>query len=367
MASHSLDLVEPEDLGDGLAQVNPEDARVFVANNIVESPPAPPPTVRHTPEINDIRAGLESFKEQFGGAPNYADGNPRHEEVSKKFFGIPIESCRAWSQKTLDKGWFPSSLWKAVARGFGVATEGTRVSTRFETHALHLDSVRRMDANRDIIAAAFRSGVGPGEESFSSLTRLACHASSNGGAEGMISAIDNYLAMFKTYYQAARQAGPEALNEFFDAACRGVCFENRATRLTNYAETHMHLLEPEGADGTGAVGLNMSAVADHQENDTFIDAIGRERAVLAGQEPPASLKDTCRHLLQTLIGREKIQMNPDDLSEPLLDAETRQPVRERITADNLKPVLRYIVEVVDFEDWDEDAFQEAASEVAAMG
>ena len=305
-----------------------------------------------SPSVTKIDAALQDiqqFKTQMGGTPHYADGHPSYGPSSKKFFGIPLESCRAWCQKQVESGGFFKGFWKCVGKLFGVSD---LPETRFEKASLYLESMRSLAAHRDEIAAAFRRSSSDGSYTMGTLTRLACHPGSNGGPEGMIRNIDSALELFGALYEDAKAKG--TLKNFFEAL-DGVCFENRTTNLQEYAMAHP---VGGGAGDTvaqdspvpGKLVVTLEHVAVHQESDTMMDALAKEIGALITSNEGVKIDwehGFRPHLMETMIGMERQAV--DDKGAPRFKADG-SPMRAKITEGDIDRLRTVLNESLFFED-----------------
>jgi hypothetical protein len=289
------------DLPAGLANVNPQQAADFVERNTVTVEAPPPPAESAPPpaglEVREAIEELQQFKDAMGGAPHYPDRRPTHDRDTRTFIGIPREACQAWCKKVIKEKWIPQFFWKAVGRGFGLSETS---ETKYEEASLQLESLRSLADNRDSLARDFRSNVNEGVSNLEKATRLACHpgyqpAADRGG--GMIRAMDEYLELFSTFYQDAKEKGN--LQQFFGEALQGVCMEDRISHLQEYAQTH-----PVGDD---AVVIPYDA--GHDPNDTVHEALFKEMGAVVhekgGWDNLTSWKDVTDHLLNTMLNEER--------------------------------------------------------------
>lgn len=302
-----LHYLKSEHLPPRLAFVSEHHVENFVQENLVEAQPqiqeaqAPQQEIpqRPTPNIDAARQDLNQFRNDLGGTPHYSDGNPTYAASAKKFFGIPMEACKAWFQKQIDTGGILKGFWKKIGKAFGVSSTP---ETQFEKAALFIESMRLLSANRDRIAEAFRRSEGEGQFLMCELTRLACHPGSNGGSEGMIRNIDNSLEMFEVQYARAKERG-ELLD--FYRALDGVCFENRMTMLTEYALAHADV-DPgaEVAQPEGTFKVLPQFVADHSEGDTMFETLSKEYGAIVQSNPDVEFtwENVSTHLKNTVVG-----------------------------------------------------------------
>ena len=338
-----LHYLKAEDFPPRLASVPERQVENFVQENIVEDQPQIQEAnavqqeiaQRSTPNIDSARQDLNQFREALGGTPHYPDGNPTYSKSSKKFFGIPLEACQNWCQKQIDNAGILKGFWKAVGKAFGL---DDKPQTRFEKAALFIESMQLLSANRDRIAEAFRRSEGEGQLLMGELTRLACHPSSNGGAEGMIRNIDNSIELFEVQYAKAKDRG-ELLD--FYSALDGVCFENRMTMLTEYALAHADI-EPvaEVPQPEGTFKVLPQFVADHREGDTMLETLSKEYGAIYQSNPDAEFtwENISTHLKNTVVGMER---STEENGETVVRAITAKDI------DNLREALN---ELVFFED-----------------
>ncbi len=317
----------PEDLG----RVNPEQAVAFVERStVVDTPPVTAPQISPATETaHQAIEDLQQFKDALGGSPHYPDRRPSYAPDTKTFFGIPRESCQEWFRNVpLEKGWVPQFFWKAVAGAFGVSKD--TAPTRYESVSLYLESIRLLAENRDKIAANLRAGTESGGLMFSSLTRLACHIGENGGPEGMIRNMDAMLELFKSQYEHAKSSG--TLQDFFDGALHGVCFENRFSNLQEYAVSH----QPVAPGEEPGAALDLSRVADHKPDDDVVDACFNELTVSDIANKEYTWEDVKGVLMQTMLGKERFGINITGSAYEKTDA--RVTITEEMI-DALRPVF----------------------------
>jgi hypothetical protein len=333
-----LHKLKAEDFPPGLASVNERQVESFVQENIVEQQSQVQETnasqreiaQRPTPNIDAARQDLLQFREVFGGTPHYPDGNPTYGRSSRKFFGIPLEACQNWFQKQIDNGGILKGFWKTVGKAFGL---NDTPPTRFEKASLFIESMRLLSANRDRIVAAFLRSEGEGQMLMSELTRLACHPSSNGGAEGMIRNIDNSLELFETQYANAKSRGE--LQEFY-SALDGVCFENRMTVLTEYALSHADI-EPaaEVPQAEGTFKVLPQFVANHGASDTMLETLSREYSAIAQSNPDVEFtwENISTHLKNTVVGMVRSIEENGETVVRAITAEDIDNLREALNED----------------------------------
>lgn len=333
MASAPLNTLDDASLPPDLPRVNARQAAHFVAGHLeapAENPPRAESPARPAPEMDEARNDLEQFRSRLGGSPHYPDGRPSYEPSSKTFFGIPLESCRAWCQERIDRSTVGKSFWKAVGRAFGLSETPL---TPFERAALYMESMRALAVHRDRLADAFRRDASEGSRLMGALTRLACHPAANGGSEGMIRNIDEGLELFRTQYENAKLQGQ--LEDFF-AALGGVCFENRMTMLQEYAMAH-----PLPGDDERAADL--ANVINHQPEDDMLNALAKEMAALP---PDAGWEDIRSHMVDTMVGRERQRV--DDAGAAQVDADGL-PVRAKIAEEDIDRLREALNGVMCFE------------------
>lgn len=291
-----------------LPRVSRAQAEAFVAaNTTVEADPASVAASRTITKIDEAVADLQPFKDAMGGAPHYPLGRPCYDAASKKFFGIPMEACQAWCRKQIGNATFGKPFWTFVGRLFGVSPSP---ETSYERVSLYLESMKRLAANRDRIVAALREDAERGSMFFSTTTRLAAHVSTN-GVEATIATIDSALAMFATQYELAKQRGE--LQDLFEHALKGVCFEDRTRQLQEYAFAKTFAGEEEGRRDPDVLYISPVNVVEHSESDDMATALSKEIMAIRNSDPGRefSWNEFKLHFMASLQGRTFIGTDPE--------------------------------------------------------
>lgn len=347
MQSAPLSELDDTAFPEGLARVNGEQVQAFVEGHVETMPPQPSQTKHLSPAcqiIDEAREELDRFFTHFGGAPLYPGGKPCYEASSRKFFGIPLESCQAWCEQRIKNSKVFKGFWQCVGKAFGLPDTPR---TTFERVALYLESVKSLASHRNAIADAFGRGPDEGSKLMGTLTRLACHVRDNGGAATMITIIDNYIGMFTFQYSEAKKRGE--LEDFF-SALDGVCFENRMSKLQEYSSAHMDEDVSPVTLQPGEFAIKPEFIPDHKLNDTMLEAFNREVGAVAGSYPDLALDwdhILYPHLLSTMLGKERQVC--DDKGHALFNPDNT-PKRAKITGEDITRLRAKINDAFCFDD-----------------
>ncbi len=337
--STSLDQINISAVTSELSVIPAHQLSDVILENITSStiPEPSNPTNPCITKIEEAQQELEKMQKDLGGSPNFPNQKPSYNPKSKKFFGIPLESCVAWCQKQIEKKTFPVFLWKILAKAFGAKEYP---ESPYEKAYLYLESLKFLALNQSNIETAFLTSNSLGEDIFTSTSRLACHPSQNGGALGMIRNVQMMLELFSSQFEHAKHTS--TLIPFFMNVTTGVCFEDRLSILTNHAMTNQIL---EAEEGGASGGLNLSKVIDHDPKDDMLTALVKEIESLATDDPSIqpyggwnAIRD---HLGSVMVGLEREAV--DDSGTPL---GTRAP----ITMQDIERLRAAINAILFFED-----------------
>ncbi|WP_458401003.1 hypothetical protein [Mailhella sp.] len=291
-----------------LPRVSHEQVEAFVAaNTTVESAPASLAASQTLTKIDEAVADLQPFKDAMGGAPHYPLGRPCYDADSKKFFGIPMEACQTWCRKQIENATFGKPFWTFVGKLFGVSSSP---ETSYERVSLYLESMKRLAANRDQIVAALREDASQGSRFLSTTTRLAAHVSTN-GVDATIATIDSALGMFASQYELAKQRGK--LQDFFEHALRGVCFEDRTRQLQEYAFATTFAGEEDIQQDPNLLYISPINVVEHSESDDMATALSKEIMAIRNSTPDRefSWNEFKLHFMTSLQGRTFVGTDPE--------------------------------------------------------
>tara|TARA_Y100000385_G_scaffold148844_1_gene154369 strand:+ start:1494 stop:2075 length:582 start_codon:yes stop_codon:yes gene_type:complete len=126
---------DPNRIPISLFKHSPEDIAELIDSLIKYYEPAPPPNDGRE-FTRELLGGLDKFKDELGGAPNFQGGivTLNNDDADKTFMGQPLPAVKDWFRKTLDEGWKPKSFWTLVAKHFSVTKKG---QTQYEkTHGI---------------------------------------------------------------------------------------------------------------------------------------------------------------------------------------------------------------------------------------
>jgi hypothetical protein len=217
-------------LSAGLARVGQEQAEAFVARHTRAQPAPAPLPPQPTPVLDNALADLAACKDAFGGSPNYPSGTPVLDIAPKTFFRIPYPVVQQFFCKHGEGHSGPiAAFCRFMARCFGTTPF---LPTPYEEKYCNIESMRLLAQHHDEIVRLLRSDPQQAIERLTSY-HYVLHMEDNGGPEGVIRMIDDYLGIFTSQYRKAKREG--RLQDFFGRAVGGICLPDRARMLFAYA------------------------------------------------------------------------------------------------------------------------------------
>jgi hypothetical protein len=220
----------------GFTSIPPEQILEAIQQNIEETPLVDATVLPTDKLTTPVLEELNKLKKELGGSPIFGSNTPTldNKDARRKFLGIPMTAVKDWFRMALNKGWYPRFFWKAVSKLFNI-TEENKMSQYEEAHT-RIQRFGMLIANKERFMQILKDGDTKRYDELCSITGLAWHPTQNGvGTERMyVEFIEQFLTK---YFEKAKQEGPAALIEYFKAF-EGVCFEDRARHLEEYAKKH---------------------------------------------------------------------------------------------------------------------------------
>lgn len=235
-----LEGVTLEDFSAELLRTDKSMIARFVADNTVEMQAEKEKAEKDESlesQFDTMLQRIKMYKSDLGGGSAFAFHEPTLDGVKKTFFGIPYESCQEWANKQYKsaKNKFTKSIFSTIGSFFGAAPEEV---SQYETSYRNLLCMRELVRNKDDIIDAFqadeRSGTYYGTEMLAYKARMTCHERDN-GAGAYPATVASLIDLYTTQYSFAVMEGRE--REFFENI-GGVCFEDKFTHITEYAQAH---------------------------------------------------------------------------------------------------------------------------------
>jgi hypothetical protein len=215
-----------------LARVDQEQAEAFVARHTRAQPAPAPSPLQPTPDLDNALGDLVGYKDNFGGSPNYPHGTPVLDVAPKTFFRIPYPVAQQFFNKHGEGRGPIAAFCRFMARRFSTTPF---MPTPYEEKYCNIESMRLLAQHHNEIVRLLRSDPQQAVERLTSY-HYVLHMEENGGPEGVIRMIDDYLELFTAQYWQAKDEG--RLQDFFEHAVGGVCFPDRARTLAAYAMQH---------------------------------------------------------------------------------------------------------------------------------
>jgi len=233
---------------------------------------------------------LDKVKSQLGGTPVFGTRNPTIDlkELNVFMFGVPMSAVKDWVSKALKNKWKPTVFWAKLGKQFGIRAD-LQMSQYEEAH-IRIQRFGLLIANKERFLKILDNKDADRYDELGRITGMAWHPEKNSAAveKEFIEFIEQFLTI---YFVSAQQKGtPEAMMEYFNAFY-GVCLEDRARNLVDYAQKNP------------ITGFSYAAVADWDTGGTAEDAFMKEATALAaqlrGDDPDAAI--TPEKLLSRLI------------------------------------------------------------------
>ncbi|MGI9277094.1 MAG: hypothetical protein ACR2PT_19890 [Endozoicomonas sp.] len=238
-------------------------------------------------KYSDYQGKLDEFKEDLGGAPNYAGSTPVLRPKST-FFGFSTEHVKVVVSKALRKNWFPRPLWKALASHVGI----DRPHTRYEHLMLSIEAIDRIKQNLEEIQTRLLTEQ-KAFKFFNKATGLSFHNTLN-SPQMLAVSMKDYVDLFERHFEKAEASGN--LMSFLDEAMPSdnVCFEARLTSMYNYTSKYP-------LDGV-ANSFNIDSLADYDQKSSVEHALNEELRLLNA----AGKLDSTENIRSCLINESKM-------------------------------------------------------------
>jgi hypothetical protein len=145
-----------------------------------------------------------------------------------------MSAVKDWFRMTLRKEWRPKTFWKKLSGLFGVSKDGL---SQYEEAHIRIQRFGMLVANKDRFIEILETRNKSRYFELCQITGLAWHPDQNspGVEKTYIEFVECFL---KEHFEHAKKQGKDALIDFFKKAFDGVCFEDRARNLEDYANKH---------------------------------------------------------------------------------------------------------------------------------
>ena len=207
-----------------------------VVEKNIQSNELPTKIKTDTNKFAPILTELSKYKGQLGGSPVFGTKIPtiNRFDSNRHFFGIPVSAVKDWFAATLKKKWKPHFFWKTTARLFNI--HANNQMSQYEETYTRIQRFEVLIANKERFYEILDTKDKNRYKELGLITGMAWHPDQNSPAtEKMyIEFIEQFLT---TYFQDAQKKGPNALIKYFKAFS-GVCLEDRARELEEYAKQH---------------------------------------------------------------------------------------------------------------------------------
>ena len=178
------------------------------------------------------------MKDKLGGSRAFNNQKPTIDDRDsrKTFLGVPISAVKDWFRMVLIKEWPPRPFWEHIAKHFKVTKNEM---SKYEDIHIRIQRLGLLIKNKERFHEILDKNIESRYGELCDITGMAWHPTKNSPAVERIyiEYIEKYLTID---FDEVKKQGTDALINYF-MAIDGICFEDRARNIEEYARNNLLL------------------------------------------------------------------------------------------------------------------------------